>query len=280
MKIKSLFVACAMTLFATTTLPAAEFTAKEDQVLQDILAFRLTLRALATDDQAIKAVQKYRDEQEKTISALSEEAQIVCLNMLATAEYNAFYAKNMHAPEMENILRPQYERLTAYAAKHPVSEQNPWFTLTSADITNSMMQFLKQKEAINLGLQEKKDYAAVIDKYPKMAFAHMLSGYWYYYAPGIGGGSKKKARQFFSDAHKYAANDYERYYGAINLSQIHFEDKNKEEAARLLDEAEKILPKTRYIAFIKKINTLGYSVFDYNQNSTREKLDEKLKEKK
>ena len=279
MKFKSLFIAC-IALVCTAFASAGEFTSAEKKAVEDILAFRLSLRSYDTDDQAIAAVQKYRKEEAKKIAALGEEAQIVCLNMLATAEYNVFYAKNMHAPEMEGILRPQYERLTAYAAKHPLSEQNPWFTLTSADITNSMMQFLKQKEAINLGLQEKKDYADVLKKAPKMAFAHMLSGYWYYYAPGIGGGSKKKARQFFSDAHKYAANDYERYYGAINLSQIHFEDKNKEEAARLLDEAEKILPKTRYIAFIKKINTLGYSVFDYNQNSTREKLDEKLKEKK
>ena len=118
----------------------------------------------------------------------------------------------------------------------------------------------------------------VLEKAPKMAFAHMLSGFWYYYAPGIGGGSKKKARQFFSDALKYAANDYERYYGNINLSQMNFEDKNKAEATRLLDEAEKILPRTRYIAFIRKINTLGYSLFDYNMNSTREKLDERMKE--
>ena len=259
---------------------ATEFTDAENKAVQDILSFRLTLRSCATDDEAIEKVRDWRKAHEEKINSLGEEAQIVCLNMLSTAEYNAFYAKEMHAPEMEGILRPQYEKITAYAARHSVSEQNPWFTLTAADITNSMMQFLKQKEAIKLGIQERKDYAAVLEKHPKMAFAHMLSGYWYYYAPGIGGGSKAKARQFFSDAHKYAANDYERYYGAINLSQMYFEDKNKTESARLLDEAEKILAGTRYVAFIRKINALGYSAFDYNQNSTREKLDARQKEGK
>ena len=57
---------------------------------------------------------------------------------------------------------------------------------------------------------------------------------------------------------------------------MQFEDKNKAEATRLLDEAEKILPDTRYVAFIRTINALGYSIFDYNMNSTREKLDERL----
>ena len=61
---------------------------------------------------------------------------------------------------------------------------------------------------------------------------------------------------------------------------MYFEDKNKTESARLLDEAEKILAGTRYVAFIRKINALGYSAFDYNQNSTREKLDARLKEGK
>ena len=61
---------------------------------------------------------------------------------------------------------------------------------------------------------------------------------------------------------------------------MNFEDKNKEEAARLLDEAEKILPDTRHVAFIRKINEMGYSAFDYNQNSTRKKLDERLAEEK
>ncbi|MBQ7158390.1 MAG: hypothetical protein IJS09_03055 [Treponema sp.] len=277
MKLKPLFVAI-IAVVTISLAPAKEFTAAENQFVQELLAFRLSLRAYGSDDEVISSVQKYRAEHEKQIAAFGEEAQIVCKNMLATAEYNAYYAKNMHSPEMEGILRPQYERLTAYAAAHPIEKQNPWFTLTSADITNSMMQFLKQKEAMKLGLQEKKDYAMVLEKAPKMAFAHMLSGFWYYYAPGIGGGSKKKARQFFSDALKYAANDYERYYGNINLSQMNFEDKNKAEATRLLDEAEKILPRTRYIAFIRKINTLGYSLFDYNMNSTREKLDERMKE--
>ncbi len=277
MNIKKL-IAAILTFTTLLLLPAADFTNEENQEIQNILSFRLSLRSYSTNDEVIEKVRSYRASHKDKISSFKEEAQIVCNNMLATAEYNAFYAKDMHAPEMEGILRPQYETIMKFQERTPIEEQNPWFTLTSADIINSMMQFLKQSDAIKLGLQEKKDYASVIERFPQNSFANMLSGYWYYYAPGIGGGSKKKARIFFSDALKYAENDYEKFYGYINLSQMNFEDKKKEEAARLLDEAEKILPNTRHIAFIRKINEMGYSAFDYNQNSTREKLDARLKE--
>lgn len=279
MKAKALFAAI-ITFLSISFLPAAEFTQEENQAIQDTLSFRLSLRSYSTNDEVIEKVRSYRQEKLSSIENFSEEARLVCLNMLATAEYNAFYAKDMQAPEMEGILRPQYEKIREFQEKTPAEEQNPWFVFTSADIINSMMQFLKQGEAISLGLKEKKEYAIALATQPEHAFGNMLSGYWYYYAPGIGGGSKKKARLFFANALEYAANDYERFYGNINLSQMNFEDKNKEEAARLLDEAEKILPGTRHVAFIRKINEMGYSAFDYNQNSTRKKLDERLAEEK
>ncbi len=279
MKTKSLLVALCLCLFVSK-ISGMDFSEQENAFLEELLQFRLTLRSYDTDDQVIEKVREFKSEKINQISTFSDEAQLVFTNMLATAEYNGFYAKDMHAPEMEGILRPQYEKIIAFRENVPVEEQNPWFVFTSADIINSMMQFLKQGEAISLGLKEKKEYAIALTAQPEHAFGNMLSGYWYYYAPGIGGGSKKKARLFFANALEYAANDYERFYGNINLSQMNFEDKNKEEAARLLDEAEKILPGTRHVAFIRKINEMGYSAFDYNQNSTRKKLDERLAEEK
>ncbi|MCR4821402.1 MAG: hypothetical protein K5873_00840 [Treponema sp.] len=258
------------------SLSAGDFTEKENSMIQEILSFRLSLRALPDSESCISSVQDFRSSHEEEILSFSEEASLVCMNMLASAEYNAAYEKDMHDTRMEGILRPQYEKLTAFSEGKSAGELNPWFIMTSADLTNSMMQFLKQSEAIKKGLQEKKDYALVIENNPQMSFALTLSAFWYYYAPGIGGGSKSRAREYFTQAYEYASNDYEKYYGCINLSQMKFEDKKKEEAIELLDQAEKILAGTRYISFIRTINRLGYSVFDYNQNSTRKKLDERL----
>lgn len=252
-----------------------DFTDSENMMVQDIFNFRLSLRSLPDTATCILEIHEYKDKHRETISSFSEEARLTCENMLATAEYNCEYEKDMHSPDMEKILRPQYDKITKYAQGKSAETLNPYFVLTSADITNSMMQFLPRSSSITLGLKEKKDYASVLEKNPGMSFALTLSGWWYYYAPAVGGGSSSKSFEFFKAAQENASSGYDKYYCNINLGQFYFEKKKTELCDKYMAEAERILPGTRYIAFLKKINSLGYSLFDYNMNSRREKIDRK-----
>ncbi len=254
---------------------SAEFTDIENDMIQKIFDFRLHLRSLPDADSCILAIHEYKAQSLEAISSFSEEARLTCENMLATAEYNCEYEKDMHSPNMKKILSPQYERIAKYAEKKTAEELNPYFVLTSADITNSMMQFLPRSSSITLGLQEKKDYAAVVEKNPTMSFALTLSGWWYYYAPAVGGGSDSKALGFFKAAQENAVSDYDKYYTNINLAQFYFEKNKKELCEKYMAQAEEVLQGTRYISFLRNINTLGYSLFDYNMNSRREKIDRK-----
>ena len=256
--------------------PAKAFGPEENALIQKIFDFRLRLRTLDTEDECIEKIIEYRNSLSDEMKTFSEEAQITCTNMLSTAQYNCEYAKDMKSPNMEKILRPQYEKIIQFTRADKAADPNPWFILTSADILNSMMQFLPQSESIKIGLQEKKDYADVIKKNPTMSFAYTLSGWWYYYAPAIGGGSKKLSKDFFISALKYAKSDYDKFYGNINLAQFYFEEKNTAECEKLMEEAEKILSGTRYVRFLKSINAIGYSLFDYNMNSRRDKINQKL----
>ncbi|UTD02167.1 hypothetical protein HRI97_03350 [Treponema socranskii subsp. buccale] len=256
--------------------PAKEFGPEENALIQKIFDFRLRLRTLDTEDECIEKIIEYRNSLSDEMKTFSEEAQITCTNMLSTAHYNCEYAKDMKSPNMEKILRPQYEKIIQFTRANEGTDLNPWFILTSADVLNSMMQFLPQSESIKIGLQEKKDYADVIKKNPTMSFAYTLSGWWYYYAPAIGGGSKKLSKDFFISALKYAKSDYDKFYGNINLAQFYFEEKNTAECEKLMEEAEKILSGTRYVQFLKSINAIGYSLFDYNMNSRRDKINQKL----
>ncbi|MFC2478724.1 MAG: hypothetical protein ACFNQG_06825 [Treponema socranskii subsp. buccale] len=256
--------------------PAKAFGPEENALIQKIFDFRLRLRTLDTEDECIEKIIEYRNSLSDEMKTFSEEAQITCTNMLSTAQYNCEYAKDMKSPNMEKILRPQYEKIIQFTRADKAADPNPWFILTSADILNSMMQFLPQSESIKIGLQEKKDYADVIKKNPTMSFAYTLSGWWYYYAPAIGGGSKKFSKDFFISALKYAKSDYDKFYGNINLAQFYFEEKNTAECEKLMEEAEKILSGTRYVQFLKSINAIGYSLFDYNMNSRRDKINQKL----
>lgn len=251
------------------------FTDSENMMVQDIFNFRLSLRSLPDADTCILEIHEYKEKHRETISSFSEEARLTCENMLTTAEYNCEYEKDMHSPAMEKILRPQYDKITKYSQGKSAETLNPYFVLTSADITNSMMQFLPRSASITLGLKEKKDYASVVEKNPRMPFALTLSGWWYYYAPAVGGGSSSKSLEFFKAAQENASSDYDKYYCNINLGQFYFEKKKTDLCDKYMAEAEKILSGTRYIAFLKKINSLGYSLFDYNMNSRREKIDRK-----
>lgn len=281
MKLQKKFLWVLTALFSLSSLQktmAEAFTQTENDFIEELFDFRLSLRACATPDESIEKILLFEKQNEKVLEAFGEEAALTCRNMLATALYNCEYEKDMHSPKMEGILRPQYEKMTEYTEGKTASQMNPLFVLTSADLTNSMMQFLPRSSSITLGLQEKKDYAQIVQENPKMSLALTLSGWWYYYAPAVGGGSVSKAGEFFKEAQQCALSAYDRYYANINLAQFYFEQKDKEKCRLYMEEAEKVLPDTRYTALIKRINSLGYSLFDYNMNSRREKIDRKLLE--
>lgn len=264
------------TLFSASNAFSQNSLENESKMIQEIFDFRLSLRSLPDADSCIEKIHEYKSLNGEKINSLGEESRLTCENMLATAEYNCEYEKDIHSPNMEKILRPQYEKIAEFSKGKSAENLNPYFVLTSADLTNSMLQFLPRSNSITLGLQEKKDYAVVLKNNPKMAFALTLSGWWYYYAPAVGGGSDSKAKEFFELAAQNAVSDYDRYYCSINLAQFYFEKKKADLCEKYMEEAEKILPETRYVKFLRKINRIGYSLFDYNMNSRREKIDKKL----
>jgi len=122
--------------------PAKAFGPEENALIQKIFDFRLRLRTLDTEDECIEKIIEYRNSLSDEMKTFSEEAQITCTNMLSTAQYNCEYAKDMKSPNMEKILRPQYEKITQFTRANKGTDLNPWFILTSADVLNSMMQFL------------------------------------------------------------------------------------------------------------------------------------------
>lgn len=250
----------------------------EENYIQKILDFRLSLRKYSSADEAIQKIKEFELQEKNEMNSLGEEAGLVAENMLVTAHYNCEYEKDVKSKALEGILRPTFEKILSFKERNKTEEISNIFLISSADVINSMMQFLPQTNAIKYGLLEKKEYALVLERDPKMSLGLINSALWYYFAPAFGGGSKKKAEVFFVDANRFAKNDYEKYYSAIYLSQFYFEQKNFSECETYLAAAEKLLPNTRYVPFIRKINSLGFSLYDFNNNSSREKVLKKLGE--
>jgi hypothetical protein len=125
------------------------------------------------------------------------------------------------------------------------------------------------------GMDVKKYYEKAVTLSPETAMFYLNLGMWYYYAPGIAGGSKKKAQELIQTAEKKASLTYEKFFSKELLSQFFFEANDKKTAADLLAKASAINPNSRTIDFVQKLNQHGWSVMYYTMN--REKLDPKLK---
>lgn len=263
------------TLFSSLSF-ADDFSAYEMDIINQIQEFRFTTRALPSAQAAIDAIADYRKTllTDEVRAKLSKEAELTADNLLVLEQYNYMYEKEMKSPDLEPFIKPQYEKIAAWDAEHPFDKANPYYILSSGDLTNSTMQFLPQGKAISLGIQEKKNYDMVVAKYPKLAFGLINAALWYYFAPPIGGGSMTKAREYFSRASECAANNYEKFYSYVYYSQFLFENNDADGCEKYLKMAEELSPSNRWTPLIRRMNKISYSVLDYSNN--REKIDKKL----
>lgn len=256
-----------------------EFTESEKQMINGVMEFRFKTRSFSSADEAISETKKYHESllEEDIQSQLGDEAKLVVDNLLVLQQYDYIYEKDADSPELEPFIVAQYEKIAAWNETHDVKSSNPYYILSSGDLINSTMRFLQQSQAIKLGLQEKKDYDYVVEAYPDLSFGFINTALWYYFAPAIGGGSTAKASRYFQRAVECAQNSYEKFYSCVYYSQFLYEKDDAEGCEKYLSEAEKMLPGSRYLSLIRRMNKIGYSVLDYSNN--RQKIDAKLEKK-
>lgn len=273
-KLSVIFVIFAALFF--TSLYANDFSESENALIYRTLDARLKTRLCKNEDEAISQMKAFRDslEKENVFAKVSDEVSLILINMINLEIYNYMYQKDMNSSELKPFIITQYDKITDFQNKNKSDTLSAWFYLSSGDVMNSSMQFLSQSAAIKIGLQEKSDYDLITEKNPEFSFAKINRGLWYYFAPAIGGGSKKIAKEDFLAAVKYATSDYERFYSRVYLSQLYYDDGMKNDCTILLDECDRILPENSYIPFIRFLNENEYSLLYYTNN--REKVEKKL----
>ncbi|MBR1640649.1 MAG: hypothetical protein IJ688_14840 [Treponema sp.] len=253
-------------------------SADNAQLVHRVLDARLKTRLCQSSEEAIDFMDSFRKslEAEGLFSSLDEETGLVIDNMIALERYNYMYEKNLSSSDLKPFILSQYDKINAYKDSHEdkKSDFSAWFILSSGDVINSSMQFLPQSTAIKQGLREKDEYDKVVEKNPDLSFGLINAALWYYFAPAIGGGSKATAKNYFERAVKSASCDYEGFYSRIYLSQVYFDEGDKDSAEKLLDECDEILNGTKYVSFIRYLNQNDFSLMYYTNN--REKVEKKL----
>lgn len=259
-------------------LPAAAGALAPDEyeAIDGVLDFRMRLTALPSPDDAVAAADAYMEKISRLTEdgEISAEASLIIMNMLVWEKYNYIYETDMNSPVLEELLMGQYRILTEWLSTHRGEKHDKWLYCSAGDILSSGLRFFAVGTAMKEGLNVKKYYDAVLAEDPDMCFALFNIAHWYFFAPGISGGSKRKAAECFARAEQAARNDAELFFAKAYHSQMLYENGDTAGCGRKISEAERIMPGSRYTEKLRRVNAAGHSIFYYTLN--KEKMDREL----
>lgn len=280
MKFNRLLRAVAVCLGVFLSVSAAAQTSispEASRAVDDFMTFRMNLASYRRPEDALLAIERYHNEHlsEEALSGFSEQETLILRNFEVLERYNFMREIPSRKEETVDMLKAQYKVLTSWIAARKGEEFNKWLLTTAGDILSCNLSYARVSQILRDGRAVKNYYERALLQDDSMEYALTNLGQWYYYAPAVGGGSKSKAGDFFERAVEGARTDAETYYAKIFLSQYRFEDKKRRhEAAALLSEADSLQPGGFYVAWIRKINEQGYSLFYWNTHNIRTEDDD------
>ena len=220
----------------------------------------------------LAAIDDFAARNSEKIAALSEQDRIVIDNFIIMERYNYLYGKEGQAKMLREMLGAQREKCESFAKSAGDDALSSYFFCTWADITSCYMVF-SISDVLKYATGIEPLYKKALQKYPDFSYILTNIGQYYYFAPKIAGGSKKKTLEFFEQARALAITDAQKYFADIFLSQLLYERKEFARCEELLSEAESFCHGSYYIAKIRRANENGLSLYQYNRKKSS--LDEK-----
>lgn len=270
---KNKLLVIGLSLLLSVNLFAVDFSEIERKEFEELQNFRLSLSVLNDNKIAVKQIEEKYEKLVANQALYSEEYFLTVENILTWEKYNYLYEEDLKHPDLEPLITNQYRKIREYTGSHKQETYSEWFYETAADIVAQTLQFLSLSKIMSEGLTVKKYYDEALTINPNSAFALMNIAQWYYYAPGVSGGGKNKARRALEESVKNSVTVVEKFYTTAMLSQIYFDNGDKEKAAELLEQAEALCPGTAHLKKFRFINAKDCSYFSYVTD--REKLEKK-----
>ena len=215
----------------------------------------------------IKAIENFPKENEEKISLCNEQEKIILENFFVMEKYNYLYEKPGQAKIQHELLGKQLEKIEQFIKENNGIPLNEYFYCTQADVTSCYMGY-SIGDVLKYGASVKPLYKKALEANPNFSYALTNIGQWYYFAPKIAGGSKKKTLAYFEKAQANASTSAQKYFADIFLSQLLFENKQFEKCRELLDEAQSFCPQSNYIKKIRRANEAGLSLYEYNKKKS------------
>lgn len=247
------------------------------QKIEDFVTYRVTLKSIPHED-------AYKKIDELKVEALAElpnhakdfEQEKCLLESLYFAEYyehalNASGNQKELRAEMKRIMQNDFACIEA-RDKYQVCD---WMYELTGDVT---AYYMTRSAAATLfyGMKVKGFYEKAVLANQERSCSHVSLGNWCFYAPALFGGGKARALRHFINGEKCAVIPGEKYLVYIALSQINFENKNKDAAKEYLEKAIALDLGRKDLDLIAKCNKKGISYFQYLRN--RSGVDEEMAE--
>ena len=253
-------VAIVFGLFFTCGLFAASISTAAQNKIDEFMKLRMDITACSSQQEALAKVDAFEKQYEGGKSSFNQEENLIIENFIILEKYNSLSKTGTSTTTLRNMMKTRKETLEAYFKTNPRKQANKWLVCTYGDVLSCFMAF-SVGDVLKCGLTVKDCYDSVIKEDPNFSYGLTNAAQWYYWAPGINGGSKKKAGQYFERAVSGARNNAEKFFAEIFYSQYLFENKQADQCAVHLNKAGALCPSSKTVPEVKAQNAAGKSMF-------------------
>ncbi len=247
------------------------------QKVEEFVTYRVVLKS-KDDEFVYTTINRLKDEAlaELPNHAKDYEQEKCILESLYFIEY---YEHALNSVGNQKELRAEMKRLMknnfACIDDRQKNQICDWMYQFAGDVTAYYMT-RSVPATFFYGLRVKGFYEKAINANPDRAISHVCLGNWCFYAPGLFGGGKGKAKKHFEDAEKCMKIPGEKYLVYIAMSQINFENENQDATKEYLKKAFELDLGNKELNLIERCNKKGYSNFQYLRN--RSGVDDEMPE--
>ena len=263
------FLFCLILFSAAAFCFAQELSPEAEKEVQDFLQLRMELSAYENPQDALAVIYEFEDGLNKKRANFSEEENLVLDNFLVTEKTYYMLSDETKRKELRPLIENQRDKTESWIKSHESESPSKWIYCTCGDLIFFSMPF-SINTIIKYGISVKEFYEKSIEKDPEFCYANLNYAQWYFWAPGIAGGSRKKAEEILENAFSFAVTPAEKYYAGIFYSQCLFENKKREESRAVLQVAYEQFPQSLYVKLIKECNENGYSIFEAGRKMSRQ----------
>ena len=249
-----------LVLFLSARVFASDISSAAQSKIDEFMKLRMDITACSTQQEALSKVEAFEKQFEGQKASFNREEVLIIENFIILEKYNSLSQMGTSSSTLRSMMKTRKETLEAYFKTSSRKQANKWLVCTYGDVLSCFMAF-SVGDVLSCGLTVKDCYDSVIKEDPSFSYGLTNAAQWYYWAPGINGGSKKKAGQYFEKAVSGARNNAEKYFAEIFYSQYLLENKQPDQCSVHLTKAGTLCPASKTVKELKALNASGKSMF-------------------